>query len=1437
MSTNGLRKWMLALCVVFSAFSFVFYGPARAEDTDIFTVNPSIVAQRPNVLIMLDNTANWNTAFSVEKSALVTTVNGLDDRFNVGLAAFVETGSPNDNVDGAYIRAAVRQMTLTNKTAMSNLVNNLDITFDKSNNATFGLAMAEIYRYFGGLASSSGFGKAKRDYSNNTMSTGGNTANNNPGLAFSNALWARPGNAFSSAASSTYVSPITDDCANNFVIFISNGPANDNNSATTSATTALAGFGGSTAAIALSPNGSQSNVADEWARFMANSDVNSARAGTQKVVTYTIDVNPGTTGQGPAHTALLKSMATQGQGRYFAVSSSGGGTEIADALNKIFQEVLATNSVFASATLPVSVNTRGTFLNQVYMGVFRPDGGGAPRWPGNLKQYKTFPNSAGDLVLVDSTTLPANPDGVAVEDTANGFIKPGITSFWSTSSSFWDAAYYPDAQGQGLTSDAPDGDLVEKGGAAQRLRSTYATNVTTRKLYTCTGTCGTGVAGANYLFANYPFDSTNASLAALAPADFGLSSIIDVTSVIRSGNTATVTTTTDSNFSVGQSITLSGATQSAYNGVFTVLASPVPTARVFAVTVTESPAFPATGTITLSRPGGAAFTLTSLIRAASNDATGTLYTDTATGTSAGHGLLVGDSVTIQNVTPPEYNGTFIVLTAGANQFTYAVPVSPALPTTLGSATGGSSKTISALTRAGRLVTVTTTANHGFSTGDTIAITGMTPAAYDGSYLITKTGNRIFTYSLTSLSPLAAATTATSIMGSKTAAALPTTTSLTRTALGSTTATLTTAAPHGLSAGQTIVVSGATQSAYNGTFTVLAAPSTTSLTYTVPVTPVSPATGTIKAQATSSVTNAELIRWVRGENTKLEDNASNVATNVRAYLHGDVVHSRPAIINYNRPSVTATNPDGDVVVFYGSNDGIFHAVKGGQASTDGYELWGFVAPEHFQGLGRQYSELPTINNAVAATTKPYFADGSVATLTIDANNDGVINSATSGDAAYIYVTMRRGGRFIYAMDVTDPAAPKLMWKISNTSSSAFAELGQTWSEPKVTKIKGYPNYVLIISAGYDAAANDVAPQGTATMGRGVYVVDAISGAPLWYAGANNTVAGLVAGTSVTGKTTAGGAAATLTGGSTISTMKYAIAADASPIDSDGDGYVDRFYLADTGGNIWRANTSALNADGTTNFSGWTMTKLAALGLDSGAECATSTTPCRKFLFAPDVVQFDSTTDSVLLGSGDREQPFEVATQNRFFMLKDSHTLTATPAATIVQANLYDATADLVQVGSAAQKTAAKSSLSSSAGWSVNLGVTAASPTGSAGEKVVTKAVTVNGSTVFGTNVPDSQISSAGGNTCSAGLGEARLWSLNYKDASSLLDSNADGILTTSDRFMVRAGGGLPPSPIAITVKINDKIYEGIGSGATIVKVPKSTLGKRTVIYWNMLTEPH
>ncbi len=96
--------------VVGAGSALAAFDPVN-DDTDLFLANPTYAAQRPNVLIFLDNTANWNSRFDNEKVGLATVFNGLSDSYNVGLMMYTETGSGNGGPDGGYVRAAVRQMT------------------------------------------------------------------------------------------------------------------------------------------------------------------------------------------------------------------------------------------------------------------------------------------------------------------------------------------------------------------------------------------------------------------------------------------------------------------------------------------------------------------------------------------------------------------------------------------------------------------------------------------------------------------------------------------------------------------------------------------------------------------------------------------------------------------------------------------------------------------------------------------------------------------------------------------------------------------------------------------------------------------------------------------------------------------------------------------------------------------------------------------------------------------------------------------------------------------------------------------------------------------------------------------------------------------------------------------------------------------------------
>jgi len=345
-------------------------------------------------------------------------------------------------------------------------------------------------------------------------------------------------------------------------------------------------------------------------------------------------------------------------------------------------------------------------------------------------------------------------------------------------------------------------------------------------------------------------------------------------------------------------------------------------------------------------------------------------------------------------------------------------------------------------------------------------------------------------------------------------------------------------------------------------------------------------------------------------------------------------------------------------------------------------------------------------------------------------------------------------------------------------------------------------VLIFGAGYDAAANDPATQGTATMGRGVFMVDAVTGGLIWQ----------------TGPVTQGTPSSAY---KTVSTMTYAMPSSPSVIDSNFDGYADRVYVPDTGANIWRINIHD------SDKANWTVYKLASLG-GTGADA-------RKFLYPPDVILAGTTVshDTLLIGSGDREHPFDTTITNRYYMIKDDHTLAPGSAPTIIQqgtvgsdtgvANyLLDVTSNLIQDGTAAQITSATTALNTASGWFITFGAS--------GEKAVSGSATLAGTVYFSTNAPAAVV-----DACTNNLGDARTYALNYLTAAATTDMNASGTLTTADRSQLRAGGGYPPTPVPVSVRIDGTDYQSVISGTKVLQPVAPALGRRYRSYWQRLID--
>lgn len=564
-----------------------------------------------------------------------------------------------------------------------------------------------------------------------------------------------------------------------------------------------------------------------------------------------------------------------------------------------------------------------------------------------------------------------------------------------------------------------------------------------------------------------------------------------------------------------------------------------------------------------------------------------------------------------------------------------------------------------------------------------------------------------------------------------------------------------------------------------------------------------------SSVTAKALGVNLINWVRGDDTVVQEGDTVAGPepstppltgpkpptkiSVRGSVHGDVLHSRPVVINYGDKLDSAGNKIG-VVAFYGANDGIFRAINGNQnnntvsadvkketkalgycttsttcsiAVTDdkgqqtsvppGGELWGFVPEEFYPGLQRLYENKPMLKLGgwTFGEPKTYFFDGPTS----------VYQNAKT-DKAYIFLTARRGGRLIYALDVSDPTNPRFMWKRTN-ADVGFSELGQTWSQPKVAHIKGSTNPVLIFGAGYDTNQDAEAPNNTNsdTMGRGIFIVDALTGQMLWQA----VPTGATCGAGVTCVETTG--------------MSYSIPADITLVDRNFDGYIDRLYAADVGGNIWRVDLETKATDSPPNYdkSTWKVTQIAALG-------GTGSTK-RKLFFPPDIV-LTKKYDVLLATTGDREHPLRTQDANnivnRFYMIKDTNVEKIASDWTVVRddstSTTNDPPPDKTQLFNATS-TAYDQSLR---GFYVSLlGLDEQGQSPSLGEKGVNAPTTVGGFVYFGTNQPKPPTS------CKPDLGQARSYKVNF--------------LTGDTTRIFFNGGGLLPSPVfgVVTVNVDGK----------------------------------
>ncbi len=506
----------------------------------------------------------------------------------------------------------------------------------------------------------------------------------------------------------------------------------------------------------------------------------------------------------------------------------------------------------------------------------------------------------------------------------------------------------------------------------------------------------------------------------------------------------------------------------------------------------------------------------------------------------------------------------------------------------------------------------------------------------------------------------------------------------------------------------------------------------------------------------------LIDWISGLDVFSNYGAVDTVTDARLEM-GDPLHAEPALVQYGTRTV-AGKVVPDLVAYVATNDGYLHAID--TAEDKGTELFSFIPQELL-------SNLPEVMEN-SGGDKTYGLDGNVVAWIHDNNDDNEITTGASGDRVILYIGMRRGGRNIYAVDVTDRTSPQLLWAIKG-GTGEYTELGETWSTVNVEKIKvaGTEKTVLIFGGGYDQGQDNAAIRSTDNVGRTIYIADAETGERLW---------------------------------SAVNTdMTYSIPARIKPLDISGDGYIDRLYAVDMGGQIFRFDINNTATPALSLSASITGARIADF---AGATAADA----RRFYYPPDVALVDGPDGryhGVLISSGFRAHPLNKTIHDRIYMFKDRNTGllksntdykynpdTPTEVGYLTESHLKDVTNNLAGGDSGAEGNALAdaaratelANITAAEGWYISLN-DEDNAGAWIGEKGLAEPLIIEGIAIVTTFIP----AEPSADSCTASEGTGRVYYLDILDATPAYPSDSD---VRKERYVELKRGGIPPPPTVI-----------------------------------------
>lgn len=264
--------------------------------------------------------------------------------------------------------------------------------------------------------------------------------------------------------------------------------------------------------------------------------------------------------------------------------------------------------------------------------------------------------------------------------------------------------------------------------------------------------------------------------------------------------------------------------------------------------------------------------------------------------------------------------------------------------------------------------------------------------------------------------------------------------------------------------------------------------------------------TFPTAAQTSVLTPDIADYLRGDRSKEQPDTTPSTGRIyrqRTSLLGTIVDSSPTYVKAS---------DGTETVYAGANDGMMHAFD----ANTGVERFAYVP------RGLDFDELKTFSEP--NFSHAFFVDGPIITST---QRELLSKTILVG-------TLGRGGKGLYALDVTDPTAfnaTKVLWDKNGAGDN---DMGQILSKPLIAKLND-GSTALIVSNGLNSSSENAV----------LYIFDLETGTEIKRINAGGSNNGLSA---------------------------------PRGWDDDGNGTVDYVYAGDFQGNVWKfdLNTTATSS---------------------------------------------------------------------------------------------------------------------------------------------------------------------------------------------------------------------------------------------------------------------